>query len=257
MKSTCSFTLRVCLAAAALALFGRASAEDKAWGTVKGRIVYDAPEAPEPKDIDTANNADKKQCLAKGPLHSEELVVNKKNLGVRWVFVWLAAPQTGSKLPIHKDLQKIKVKELELDQPCCAFVPHALALRQGQTLIAKNSSPTTHNINWSGLNNPGGNVVLPAQKTVVIDDLVADRLPVSLACNIHPWMKGYVWVFNHPYYAVTDADGKFEIKLAPAGQVQLVLWQDLGWGPGGKKGNEIVIKGGEVLDLGDIKIKPE
>jgi hypothetical protein len=69
-------------------------------------------------------------------------------------------------------------------------------------------------------------------------------------------MKAYVRIFDHPYYAVTDQDGRFEIKLAPAGSAQLVIWHDSGWGPGGKQGNPIVIKSNEVLDLGDLKMKP-
>ena len=40
------------------------------------------------------------------------------------------------------------------------------------------------------------------------------------------WMNGYVWTFDHPYAATTDADGKFEIKNAPAGKWRLVVWHE-------------------------------
>jgi hypothetical protein len=241
-----------------LAFLDSALAGDPAWGTVKGRVVLDATEAPAPKAIDVGSSTDKTHCLSKGPLFSEEFVVNKKNLGVRWVFVWLASPEPNTKLPIHKDLAQIKTKELELDQPCCAFVPHSLAVREGQVVVVKNSSPALHNTNWAGFGkNAGGNLALPAGgKPIVIDDLKADRFPIKLQCNIHGWMTGYMRVFDHPYYALTDEDGKFEIKLAPAGPAQLVIWHDSGWGPGGKPGNAIVIKGGQVLDLGELKLKP-
>jgi hypothetical protein len=227
------------------------------WGTVKGRIVLDAAAAPAPKQIDVGNNANAAVCLANGPLFSEELVVNKDNLGVKWVFVWLTPAGPGAKLPIHPNLVNPKAKQVEIDQPCCAFVPHALALREGQDLIAKNSSTIAHNVNWTSFKNPGGNQIVPAGKSITIEGLKADRFPVQVACNIHGWMKGYVRVFDHPYFAVTDADGKFEIKLAPAGAARLVIWHDSGWGPGKKDGNPIDIKANDVLDLGDLKIKPE
>jgi hypothetical protein len=256
MKHRCRFSVSVFLTVATLlAGVGYAPADD-GWGTVKGRIVLDAAEAPAPKQIDVSSSADKAKCLAQGPLFSDELVVNKKNLGIRWVFVWLAPTAAGTKLPIHKDLVELKPKQVEIDQPCCAFIPHALALREGQDLVAKNSSPMTHNVNWTSIKNSGGNVIAPAQKSIVIPGLKADRYPVQLACNIHGWMKAYVRIFDHPYYAVTDQDGKFEIKLAPAGTAQLVVWHDSGWGPGGKLGNPIVIKSNEVTDLGDLKMKP-
>ena len=55
-------------------------------------------------------------------------------------------------------------------------------------------------------------------------------LPFSYSCSIHPWMKGYVGTFAHPYFAVTDADGNFEIKNAPAGDWRLLVWQEkVGW----------------------------
>ena len=63
-------------------------------------------------------------------------------------------------------------------------------------------------------------------------DLVADRLPIKIECNIHPWMNGWVRVFDHPYFAVTDADGNFELKNAPAGNYRLMVWH----GQGGWRG---------------------
>ena len=110
------------------------------WGTVKGQVVLDADAVPAPKKLDVDKNQD--HCLAKGPLFSEELVVNKKNKGVRWVFVWLA-PEKGITQPlketIHPKLQKPKDKQVEMDQPCCQFVPHALAMREGSSGLLRNS----------------------------------------------------------------------------------------------------------------------
>src|ERR1700737_4294583 len=101
------------------------------------------------------------------------------------------------------------------------FEPHALAMQEGQTLVVKNSASIAHNVNWQGLLNGGGNQLLPPNSEHEITDLVADKLPLLVKCNIHPWMSARVGVFAHPYFAVSDKDGNFEIKLAPAGTYRL------------------------------------
>ena len=132
------------LAAAAglwLALCGSLTAADQpappeGWGTVKGAVTLGASAVPKPREIDVT--ADKPHCLSKGKLFEDRWLVNPKNKGVRYAFVWLA-PVPGKQMPIHPDLKAAKLPDLELDQPCCQFVPHALAIRQGQVVIARNS----------------------------------------------------------------------------------------------------------------------
>jgi hypothetical protein len=227
------------------------------WGTVKGQVVFGGQAIPQPMEINVNNNPDKQHCLSKGPLFSDEWTINKDNKGVRWTIVWLAPASAGNPMPVHPSLKDIKKKEVEIDQPCCKFIPHALGLRQGQELVAKNSAPVTHNINWTGIKNPGGNVLLPPSNSYTIKNLVVDRIPLKLSCNIHPWMAAWVRIFDHPYFAVTGEDGKFEIKLAPAGDYHLVTWHEaVGYGPGGKQGLPITIKGGADTDAGKIELKP-
>jgi hypothetical protein len=227
------------------------------WATVKGQVVYDG-NPPERKTLDVTK--DQGHCLAKGPLLSEEWVVNKENKGVQWTFVWLMPNNPMAQMPIHPALAQIKNKDVSIDQPQCQFEPHALGLRQGQDLVAKNSSPAVHNVNWTGgLKNPGGNVIVPSKNSHTITDLKADRFPVTITCNIHPWMKAYARVYDHPYFAVTDANGKFEIKDAPVGQYRLVVWHEaIGFlgGAAGRNGQPIEIKkGGTTLE--PIKIKAQ
>jgi hypothetical protein len=250
-----------------------AAADDQKWGTIKGQVVL-AGEVPEPKQITV--DKDQEHCLSKGPIFSEEWVVNPQSKGVRWAYVWLqpvpdeANPAAKKEMPINPALKDVPDKPVVLDQPCCKFEPHALALREGQTLIAKNSAPIAHNVNWTGgKDNPGNNVILPPGGQLEIKDeqkLKASRFPVSITCNIHPWMKAWARVFTHPYFAVTDANGNFEIKDAPAGAYNLVIWQE---GAGyrdiktidvdGKKvriyGTKIDIKPDAVTDLGPFEIK--
>jgi hypothetical protein len=255
-------------AAACIALFGSIISSTKAddgagWGTVKGQVVWGEAELPKIKVVDLANHQDKAFCLSKGPVLGEEWVVNPKNKGIRWTYVWLITNDPNdpkAKLPIHPSLQNIKDKEVSIDQPCCQYEPHALAMRQGQELVAKNSASIAHNVKWNGhpLRNPGNNVIIPAKGSYTIKDLKADTFPVKVECNIHPWMSAWVRVFDHPYFTVSDADGNFEIKNAPAGDYRVVIWHEsIGYrgGAAGKTGEKITIKNGGVADIGQRDLK--
>jgi hypothetical protein len=237
------------------------AAGDKAagpWGTVKGRVVWGPDEVPPRKPVTV--NKDQEHCLAEGPILEDDLVVNPKDRGVKWVFVWLTPEPGAKRLPVHPSLEKVKDKDVEIDQPHCMFKPHALGMREGQNLVAKNSATIAHNVNWTGgLKNPGNNVIVAPKQSYTITDLAADRFPVKVTCNIHPWMSAWVRVYDHPYFAVTDADGNFEFKLAPAGTYRLMVWQEtIGYrgGAAGRNGTPVNIRAGEVTDLGKLDLKP-
>jgi len=224
---------------------------DGEWGTVSGQVVWEGT-LPERAEIDVSNNPDGPTCIAKGKLYDEKWIVNKDNKGVRWVFVWLQ-PDGSGEMPVHPTLAKPDKEEVALDQPCCQFVDHAFAMRAGQALIAKNSSSLGHNVKWFNKDNGEGNVIVPAGRSLkIFDKMKASVRPMSIECNIHGWMKCWVRIFDHPYYAVTDENGKFEMKLAPAGKYRLIVWNEEGWGPDGKDGTPITIKG--ETDAGKIVI---
>jgi hypothetical protein len=257
------------LAAMTLLVLGlnhTADAQGNQWGTVKGKITWGSADIPKQQPIAAvANSPDKMACLKDGhEVVDEKWVVNPKNKGLKWAFVWLANEDVKSKapLPIHPSLKAPKTDKVVMDQPLCAFLPHAIALRQGQVLVAKNSAAISHNFKWTGnpsTPNAGANVLIAPGGAIDIKDLVADRFPVQIECNIHPWMRGWVRIYDHPYYAVTDADGAFELKDAPAGAYRLIVWHGSGgWlgGAAGKNGQVINIKAGGTLDLGGLDYPP-
>jgi hypothetical protein len=251
--------LGLAVAALSAAALTPGLAQEGSWGTVKGRIIWGGAEVPKREPLDLKENPDKMACLKNGPLLDETWVVHPKNKGLRHTFVWLQAPK-GSELPIHPSLKEVKEKKIVMDQPVCMFIPHATALREGQVLVAKNSAAIAHNFKWSGHPdvNPGSNVLMPPATEKIIDDLKADRFPVSIECNIHPWMRGWVRVFDHPYFAVTDESGNFEFKDAPAGDWQLMVWHGSGgWlgGAKGRNGQPITVKAG-VTDTGSLEYPP-
>jgi hypothetical protein len=219
------------------------------WGTITGRVTWGAKDLPNPPPVTVT--ADVAHCTSKGPIPDETWIVNKENKGVKNVFVWLIdASNPKAKLPIHPSLKEPKDKEVVMDQPCCKFEPRALALREGQVLVAKNSSPIGHNFNYVG-EKDGNNRLIPAGGKWDIT-LAASERPINVSCNIHGWMKADIRVFDHPYFALTDADGKFEIKNAPAGKYKIVMWHaECGWVNGGKTGKLVEIKAGDRTEVSE------
>jgi hypothetical protein len=222
------------------------------WGTIKGQIVWDGA-IPAAKELVKKGDNDAKDaatCAAEGVM-SEEVVVNKDNNGLRWVIVYI-----GGKPKIHPDLKNAE-GTAEIGQKGCHFIPHVLAMRQGQKFVITSDDPVAHNTKGDGFKNPSFNPVVPAaeggRSHLDGPELVAENLPINVSCSIHQYMKAYIGVYNHPYFAVTDENGNFTIEKVPAGDQKLNIWHEKGYGEGGKDGKAITVKADDTTDLGKIK----
>jgi plastocyanin len=158
--------------------------------------------------------------------------------------------------------------EVRLDNLGCRFQPHAVGIRTGQTLVVGNKDTVGHNTNVASAKNGMFNPMVPAGSDLKKKFTKAERNPVPVSCNIHPWMKGYVLVQSNPYMAVTSKDGKFEIGKVPAGvPLTFQTWHeastnssgavsadrpDLKWQPNGRF--TVTLQPDETLDLKDIKV---
>jgi hypothetical protein len=253
-----------CLAAAVLltGLTGAAApAED--WGTIKGKVVWGGGKLPKREEVVVTK--DKDHCLAQGKkIYKQNWVINEKNKGVRYAVVYLVDAEKYSKpLSIHPKLKEVPKKPVVMDQPRCMFEPRVVAVRQGQPLKVKNSAPITHNSRIDGGDlGPSVNPSIPPGKSFEVPSIPARPTVIPISCSIHPWMNGWVFSFRHPYFAVTDADGNFEIKDAPAGKYKLIIWhEEGGWvidgtSPMRKGGKVIDIVKGKTTDLGKFEAKP-
>jgi hypothetical protein len=226
-------------------------------GTIKGRLVWGDDNIPPVKiDVETgmAKN-DPDICAKNGPIMSRSLVIDPKSKGVAFGFAYLVRPKGDFAAAAH-DLVA-KAPTVVLDQKSCEFQPYVLPLHKDQTLVIKSSDPKNHNVRFAGFNNTGINqVVAPLGQLQV--KLVPDRLPLELHCDIHSWMKGYLMVFDHPFFTTTGADGAFEIKDVPPGDQNLVVWQEkVGYAStGGGRGMPVAVRAGAVADVGVIKLDP-
>ncbi|HKW33914.1 MAG TPA: carboxypeptidase regulatory-like domain-containing protein [Candidatus Acidoferrum sp.] len=153
-----------------------------------------------------------------GPATSEEIVVGSEN-ALANVVVYVSEGLGARTFDPPKEPATI-------EQKGCLYHAHVIALEAGQKLLVKNDDPTTHNIHPLPANNREWNQSQAQGVPPIEATFGRQEVAIPVKCNIHPWMKGYIAVFKHPYFAVTDKDGKFILKGLPAGTYTITAWQE-------------------------------
>jgi len=113
-----------------------------------------------------------------------------------------------------------------LNQKGCMYEPHIIALMTGQTFEVKNDDQTTHNIHPMPKDNRDWNKSQPPGASPIDETFGRAENAIPVKCNVHPWMKSYIFVFKNPYYAITPKDGKFELKDLPPGTYTIEAWHE-------------------------------
>lgn len=226
------------------------------YGTIKGRLVYGGEKAPAAKVLVPVGGASKDPsvCASKTAIVSDALNVDPKTLGIEFGVAYLVRPKGSNPEAAKKLLEQHPT--VEIDQKNCRFTPYTTAMFQDQSIKFKSTDPVGHNVHMTGFNNSFNQMI--AAGSQIEQKVTAERRAVTLTCDIHPWMLGYIWIFDHPFFAMTKADGSFEITGVPAGTQNLVVWQgSVGYAtPKGASGVKVEVKAGEVTDVGDIKLDP-
>jgi hypothetical protein len=248
--------------------------------TLKGKVLYDGT-PPERKSLAEfiGGHMDEKLCLA-GDAKDPTWIVDPDK-GIANAVVWIKAPPDKYlKVPADKQSRN---DNITMDQPQCAFEPHVVAInpsfydpmtkkqkKTGQVFEILNSAPIHHNTSWRGnpLVNPGANWIIRSRGKTVVNavpgkaDAAGSEDLLSIACDIHKWMTAKVAVFDHPFYAVSNSRGEFEIKDIPAeAELILAVWHesmDAGSLKGAKK-FRLKLKPGEnvkEISLKDPNIPP-
>jgi len=109
-----------------------------------------------------------------------------------------------------------------LDQKGCRYIPHVIGLLVGQPLKILNTDHAEHNIHPMPRNNAAWNESQSPSGEPITKRFQHPEIMMPVECNQHPWMQMYVNVLPHPYFAVSAADGSFQIKDLPAGEYTLV-----------------------------------
>ena len=181
-------------------------------GTLSGAVTYEgAPPAPSKIEV----TKDPEVCGKEKT--SPNLVLGNAN-GIANVVVAVQATK-GKKLdpPAQNPV---------FDQKTCEFHPHVLAFPAGSTIDVTNSDGILHNIHTTSTVNPSQNQAQPKFKQKIQIKVDKPEWPINVKCDVHGWMSAY-WVSEeHPYVAVTDANGAFKIADLPPGDYQVELWQE-------------------------------
>jgi plastocyanin len=113
-----------------------------------------------------------------------------------------------------------------IDQKGCLYEPHVVGVMVGQPLQFRNSDQEAHNVHGKPKDVDAWNFLMsrPNSTRDVVFDKPEIGIPVS--CDVHPWMRAYVSVFNHPYFAVTPSDGTATLRTVPPGQYVVGAWHE-------------------------------
>lgn len=188
-------------------------------GTVEGKVTFRG-KIPPHKKVDMSEDP---QCAS---LHKtaviDDAIAASRDGSLANVFVYVKQGLDGKKFAPP-------AQPATIDQKGCWFIPRVLGIQTGQTLDVTNSDPVTHNIHprphvnreWNQSQDPG---TKPLERR-----FIAPEVMIRVKCNIHAWMHAWIGVVDSPYFAVTGADGKFDLSNLPPGNYTIEAWQeDLG-----------------------------
>ncbi len=195
---------------------GAAPVDESTAGNINGKIVL---EGTAPKNDPIKMNADP-VCLreAKGAQAQEFFMVGEAG-ALQNVFVYVKEGLGDRTFPAPTE-------PVVLDQKACRYHPHVFGIRVGQPLQVLNSDPTLHNIHALPKGNQEFNTGQPVQGMKFDHTFSAPEIMVPFKCDVHGWMNAYVGVVNHPYFAVSGNDGKFQLKTLPPGSYVIEAWHE-------------------------------
>ncbi|MFM8636035.1 MAG: hypothetical protein ACKOEX_14700 [Planctomycetia bacterium] len=194
------------------------------WGTLKGVFTFEGA-APAPKAL--VIDKDTEVCSKGGmKLYDRSLLVDPSTKGLANVVVFARKTSRVKNAAAESPLI--------FDQKNCEFLAPVFAARVGQPVDVRNSDPVGHNTNIAG---SSFNQLIPAGQGTLYKPDSETGMPVSVTCNIHPWMKAYAVFRKDGYVAVSAADGGFTIPDLPAGEpIEFQVWHERSTGPNGALG---------------------
>ena len=183
-------------------------------GSVGGRIVLQGT-APAAERINMASDP---YCESQGGGTLDEFVTGQGGtLGN--VFVYVKDGLGNLQFPVP-------ASPVVLDQKGCRYLPRVLGIQVGQTLEIRNSDTTLHNMHAIPENNREFNKALGQQGLNHTHTFSTAEVMVPFKCDVHRWMRSFVGVVGHPFYAVTGSDGSFRLTGLPPGTYTVEAWHE-------------------------------
>jgi len=184
--------------------------------TITGKVNF-AGTKPTPRTLDMSANPVCARAHTTAQ-KSEEAIVND-NGTLRNTFVWIKAGLPDKQWPVP-------TTSVSLDQDGCMYKPHVLGVMTGQGIEIKNDDATNHNIHPLPKVNQEWNESQPPKGDPKVKSFAREEVMIPVKCNVHNWMRAYIGVVSHPFFAVTGEDGTFTIKGLPPGTYTLQAWHE-------------------------------
>lgn len=214
-------------------------AKTKAWdpalgtATVKGVVKFTG-KPPRQRAVDTSAEP---KCAEHGKVVDESVVVNPDGT-LKNVFVWVKQGLEDWKFPTPTE-------PAVLDQRGCTFHPRVQGVLAGQPLSIRNDDPFLHNVHVFAKKNRGFNMGQPKKGMEAVKKFTRPEVMMSVKCDVHGWMRSFIGVVAHPYFAVTGTTGAFELKNLPPGEYTVEAWHE----EYGTKTATVTVADGESKDI--------
>lgn len=193
-----------------------ATVDPRTTGQISGTVVLDGP-PPVPSPVDMSSE----QACAKANFaatHSREVLTGENGaLANVVVFVRSGLDTYRFETP---------TEPATLDQKGCTYDPRVVALMTNQPLEIRNDDATIHNVHATPKLNDEWNKAQRAGSAPLRVSFPSPELAIPFMCNVHPWMRAFVFVFTNPYYAVTTTAGTFELRHLPSGTYAIEAWHE-------------------------------
>ncbi len=184
-------------------------------GTVTGKITFEGT-APAPAPIRMTSDPN---CAPAGTTASTETLVVGSGGGLQNAFVYVKDGLGNRTFPAP-------ATPVVLDQQGCHYVPHVVGIQVGQPMEIVNSDATLHNVHALPKQNGEFNQGQPLKGMKNVHTFTTKEVMVPFKCDVHGWMNAWVGVLDHPFFAVTSADGSFSLKGLPPGTYTIEAWHE-------------------------------
>jgi plastocyanin len=185
--------------------------------TLTGKVSFTGPK-PTSRPIDMSANPQCERNHKGHPMVAEDVVVNG-NGTLRNVFVWI-------KIGVAQRNWAAPTAAVEIDQKDCMYRPRVIGAMVGQNIRISNSDPVNHNIHPIPQINEEWNDTQSTGEAPKLWSFSKQEVAIPVKCNVHPWMRSYIGVVSHPFFAVTGEDGSFTIKGLAPGTYTLQTWHE-------------------------------
>lgn len=194
----------------------KATVDPATAGKITGSVMLEG-EAPAMEAIQMAADPNCAR-LHEDPVMTQ-FVVTGEGGSLANVFVWVKSGLGDMEFPAPSE-------PVLLDQEGCVYKPHVIGLRVGQPLEIRNSDDTLHNIHAMPEKNQEFNIGQPVKGLTTTRSFDIEEVMIPFKCDVHKWMNSYAGVVSHPYFAVTDPNGGFEIANLPPGDYVVEAWHE-------------------------------